>query len=289
MRSFDGTDLAYYVGGEGPPVLFATGLAANWRVWSHQIEYLLGRYRILAWDYRGLYHSHPPRDRAALTVEDHARDALAILQAERVDRAAFVGWSTGVQVGLELFRDVPERIAALVLIGGVAGAPYRSLAGAARRVLPGFVRGLRRVPSLVEAFVVRAAGWPETVGWTQRVGLAGASLDEELWRELAQSFAGNDMDVFLRMVECASVHDAHDVLSVVDVPTLVVSGDRDPMAPRRAAEHIVRRVAGAELMVIPGGTHYVAMEYPELVNLRIEKFFRERGYPPESPESRPAT
>ena len=39
-----------------------------------------------------------------------------------------------------------------------------------------------------------------------------------------------------------------------------------------------RRVAGAELMIVPGGTHYLAVEYPELVNLRIEKFFRERGY-----------
>ena len=36
--------------------------------------------------------------------------------------------------------------------------------------------------------------------------------------------------------------------------------------------------AYARLLVVPGGTHYVAVEYPELVNLRIEKFFRERGH-----------
>jgi hypothetical protein len=31
-------------------------------------------------------------------------------------------------------------------------------------------------------------------------------------------------------------------------------------------------------MVLPGATHYAALEYPEMVNLRLEKFFRERGY-----------
>jgi hypothetical protein len=31
---------------------------------------------------------------------------------------------------------------------------------------------------------------------------------------------------------------------------------------------------------VPGGTHYVAVEFPELVSLRVEKFFRERGWPP---------
>ena len=69
-------------------------------------------------------------------------------------------------------------------------------------------------------------------------------------------------------------------LPEVDVPTLVVVGDRDLFTPRKAAEKIVRKVPGAELMVVPGGTHYVAVEYPELINLRLEKFFLERGYPP---------
>jgi hypothetical protein len=32
------------------------------------------------------------------------------------------------------------------------------------------------------------------------------------------------------------------------------------------------------MLMIRGGTHYVVLEQPELVNLRIEKFFREHGY-----------
>jgi anthranilate/para-aminobenzoate synthase component II len=44
------------------------------------------------------------------------------------------------------------------------------------------------------------------------------------------------------------------------------------------AERMARRTRGSEIMVLPGATHYAALEYPEMINLRLEKFFRERGY-----------
>ena len=282
VRSFDGTEIAYYVGGAGPVVLFGNGIGLGWRTWSHQMEYLLPRFRVISWDYRGLYASMPARDRGAMTVGDHARDALAILEAEGIDRVTFVGRATGVQVGLELFRDVPERIAALVLVSGVAGGPFRWVARARHRALGHVLGALRRVPSFGESWTTRVAAWPETVGWAKRFGLVASPLDDELLRELVRAFATSDLDVLLRLVEEASAHDAHDVLRTVDVPTLVISGDRDPLAPRRAAERIVRDVPGAELMIVPGGTHYVMMEFPELVNLRLEKFFRERGVWPDA-------
>ena len=114
---------------------------------------------------------------------------------------------------------------------------------------------------------------------------AGRTLDEELWHELAGSFADLDMSLYMHVLELLGEHDASDVLPDVDVPVLVIAGDRDLFTPRSAAERMVREISGAELMVVPGGTHYVAVEQPELVNLRIEKFFGERGYPPAQTQS----
>jgi pimeloyl-ACP methyl ester carboxylesterase len=75
-------------------------------------------------------------------------------------------------------------------------------------------------------------------------------------------------------------HDAWDLLPFVDVPALIIAGSRDFFTPRSAAERMARRIRGAEIMLIPGATHYAALEYPEMVNLRLEKFWRERGYEP---------
>lgn len=282
VQSFDGTELAYHTFGTGPTILLCNGLGGSWKAWSHQIGYLSDRYRFVSWDYRGLYKSGRPPDPEAIHVGHHARDALAILDAVGAERSAFFGWSMGVQVALEVFRTAPDRVATLVLLNGVAGRPWNTVLNfrPAGKIVPVALRAARSVPSLLNSATRRIVKWPETVVWAKRLGLAAGTLDESLWADLAESFANLDMELYVHTLEELGHHDATDVLEDVDVPTLVIAGDRDLFTPRRAAERMVRRIPGAELMVVPGGTHYVAVEYPELVNLRIEKFFRERGYAP---------
>lgn len=278
--SFDGTDIAYHSVGEGAPVLLANGLGGSWKAWTHQITYFQDRYRFLSWDYRGLYRSGAPPDPNALRVEDQVEDALAVLDAEGIDQTAILGWSMGVQVGLELYRRAPDRVKLLVLINGVAGRPWETAFNVPQvgALIPVVLSAVRALPALAQSITERVVQWPETVTWAKRVGLAGQTLDEEVFAQLAGSFAGLDMDLYLHTLELLGEHDARDLIEEIDVPVLVIAGDRDLFTPRRAAEDLVRRARGAELLVVPGGTHYVAVEYPELVNLRIEKFFRERGH-----------
>jgi len=283
VSSFDETEIAYHVVGQGPPLLLCNGLGGSWQAWSHQIHYLAGRYRLLSWDYRGLYRSGVPWDRDALRVEDSARDAAVILEAEGIERAGLLGWSMGVQVALELFRREPGRVAALVLLNGVAGRPFDTVLDSRimARLLPPLIRAARARSAGAQALVQRFAAMPDAGRWVKALGLAAPTLDDELFQQLSSSFHELDMGLYLRTLELLGEHDATGTLGEIDVPTLFVAGERDFMTPRRVAEGMARRVAGAELLVVPGGTHYVAVEYPELVNLRIEKFLSERGYGPE--------
>ena len=280
VASFDDTELAYHVVGEGAPVLLANGLGGSWRAWSHQLEYFRDRYQFVSWDYRGLYRSGRPPDADAVDIADHAEDAIAVMDAAGITSTAIFGWSMGVQVALEIFRRAPDRVRALVLVNGVAGSPWTTAFRSARigALIPPVLSLLRTVPSLTQAATERFMQMPATVTWAKRVGLAGQTLDEEIFHQLASSFVDLDMDLYLHTLERLGQHDAKDVLETLDVPVLVITGDRDLFTPRAAAEQMVRDVRGAELLVVPGGTHYVAVEYPELVNLRIEKFLRERGY-----------
>ena len=278
--SFDGTEIAYQAVGQGRPILLCNGLGGAWEAWSHQIQYFRDRYRLLSWDYRGLYGSSPPADRDALEITDHAQDALQLLVEEGADRAAIVGWSMGVQVGLEMFRAAPERVASLVMLNGVAGRPWDyvfnlNLVG---RLLPPVLRGLRSTPRAIEVAVRQATRVPDPGEWVKRIGLVANTLDEQLAAELVVKFRALDMDMFIRLLERMGEQDGWDLLPLIDVPTLIVTGSRDLLTPRSAAERMARRIRGAEIMVLPGATHYAALEYPEMINLRLEKFFRERGY-----------
>ena len=278
--SFDGTEIAYQAVGQGRPILLCNGLGGSWEAWSHQIQYFRDRYRLLSWDYRGLYDSSLPTNPAALGIADHARDALCLLEAEGVDRAAVVGWSMGVQVGLEMFRAAPERVASLALLNGVAGRPWDhvfnlNLLG---RLLPPFLRGLRSMPRTIEVVVRQATRLPDPGEWAKRIGLAARTLDGQLVGELVTRLGDVDMDTLIRLLERMGEHDGWDLLPLIDVPTLIVVGSRDVFTPRSAAERMARRTRSSEIMVLPGATHYAALEYPEMVNLRLEKFWRERGY-----------
>lgn len=280
VRSFDGTDIAYHVVGHGRPVLLCNGLGGSWVAWTHQIRYLQDRYRFISWDYRGLYRSGPPAVPGALQIDAHARDGLAVLDAEGIESAALLGWSMGVQVALETFHIAPERVVNMTLLNGVSGQIYESVMnlGFLDKVAPPVLRALGGQARLVEAVVRQAVRFPGTVQLAKALGMAAGTLDEEIFRALAASFKDLDMGIYMKLLELLGEHDATPFLPEVSVPVLVVAGDRDIMTPQAAAARMAAAIPGAELMVIAGGTHYAAVEYPELVNLRVEKFWLERGY-----------
>jgi len=278
--SFDGTEIAYQAIGQGRPILLCNGLGGSWEAWSHQIQYFRDRYRLLSWDYRGLYGSEAPADHEALRIDDHARDALQLLREEGAERAAILGWSMGVQVGLEMFRLAPEKVASLAFLNGVAGRPWDyvfnlNLVG---RLLPPFLRGLRSIPRTIQTVVRQATRIPEPGEWLKRIGLTAGTLDDQLANELVAKLRILDMDAFIHLLERMGEHDGWDLLPLIDVPTLIIAGTRDVFTPRSAAERMARRIPGSEIMLLPGATHYAALEYPEMINLRLEKFLRERGY-----------
>ena len=280
--SFDGTEIAYQALGQGRPILLCNGLGGGWEAWSHQIHYFRDRYRLLSWDYRSLYGSSAPADPDAVRIADHARDALCLLGEEGAERAAIFGWSMGVQVALEMFRYAPERVASLAFLNGVAGRPWDyvfnlNLVG---RLLPPILRGLRSMPRTIQTVVRQATRVPEAGAWVKRIGLAAGTLDEQLANEIIHELRILDMDKFIRLLERMGEHDGWDLLPIIDVPTLIIAGTRDVFTPRSAAERMARRIPGSEIMLLPGATHYAALEYPEMVNLRLEKFLRERGYEP---------
>ncbi|MBX3127103.1 MAG: alpha/beta hydrolase [Polyangiaceae bacterium] len=281
LTTDDGATIAYYdTGGALPAIVLANGLGGPIAAWKHQIDYLSDRYRFISWDYRGLYSSpRPPGDKPALGIRTHARDLEAVLAVTGVERAALVGWSMGVQVLLELYEVHPERASHLVLINGTYGRPFTTVAlPLIAGHIPQLVRRARSLKDLGKRLIKRASVQPETLPWLKRLGLVGATLDDEVFAEIAEQFANLDLTTYLTILEELGSHDASRVLDTVDVPALVIAGERDLFTPKQVAQQMARRIRGGEILIVRGASHYAAIEYPELVNLRIEKFLREHDY-----------
>jgi pimeloyl-ACP methyl ester carboxylesterase len=82
-----------------------------------------------------------------------------------------------------------------------------------------------------------------------------------------------DPRLFLGMLRHASEHTAFDHLPEIEVPSLVVAGTADTFTPYWLSEEMRDRIPGAEMLTVPGGTHVAPIEHPELIALRLEKFF----------------
>lgn len=284
LRSFDGTEIAYHVTEApypgAPWIVLANGLGGSVLIWRRQIEYLRDRYRFVSWDYRGLYASERPRPERpdSYALVSHVRDLAAVLAAERIERAGFIGWSLGVQVVLEAFPRLPGRAQSLVLVNGGAGRPLDGLTPlrGLRAAIPPFLEVARRARSLGPSAHL-PIGEQAAAAWLRRLGLVGPTIDPLALAELTTAVAALHPEPFLRNLRAFAEHDARGALAAVDVPALIIAGDHDPLTRPEIPRQMARRISGAETLVVPGGAHLAPLEYPELVSLRIERFYRERG------------
>lgn len=286
--SHDGTVIACQSAGttgRGPAIVLSNGLGGSYATWRHLVAALdPWGFRLLSWDYRGLYRSGPPARPEALAIADHAEDLHAVLRADGADArpAVLIGWSMGVQVNFEYARRHRDRIAAIVAINGVAGRPFDTIVGAEflRGAIPAILAFMREQARLMRTVVGAAAGWKGLVPLIQRLGLCSRTLDLDVFEDLARDFVTLDFALYARTFEHLGRHDASDLFANLGVPVLIIAGDRDLLTPVATAERMRDRIPGARLRVIAGGTHYTPVEYPEVVNAEVLAFLRENGLAP---------
>jgi len=281
LESFDGTRIVYQTGGEGERwLIVANGYGGTFCAWAEIFDLLAPHYRLLLWDYRGLYRSGIPADRGRLRIEDSCRDLDLLMEAEGIERMVLAGWSVGVQVALEQYRRRPETVEALLLIHGAHGKVlHRSVDGKlAALLLPPAVAALR-----VAAPVVGPALLPLLRGLARSpLALRAASLvgvvhgQPPSFHDALKGVLTLDYGVYATMGLYADEHDADDLLPSIGVPTLVTAGSNDRITPTRVGRYQASRIPGATYFEVPSGTHYTVMEFPRLMANRIHGFLQDR-------------
>jgi pimeloyl-ACP methyl ester carboxylesterase len=282
LKSHDGTPLTYYAGGaeDGVPLVFCGGLGGGIQVWRPLIERFAPRFRLLAWDYRGLYASGPARGRA-YGIEHHAQDLLHLLGRERVEAPVLLGWSMGVQVMLEAHRTDPALARGLVAIHGTSGRPLQTAFGSdvIERIFPSIslvMRGAGRrfawsAPSLARSRLVAGA----FVWASQRLGWMAPEIDLQRFQDVAAEWLGLDLGIYAEIFRRMGEHDASDVLAEIAAPALIIAGGRDRFTPSETAREMAAAMREARLELVPGATHFGLIEYPDEIVDAVERYLAE--------------
>ncbi len=107
-----GTRLHWREDGAGEPLLLLNSVGCDLTLWNAVMPYLKG-FRVLRMNMRGHGESvSPPGD---YTLDQIADDALAVMDAAGVDKAAICGLSLGGMTAMTLALKAPSRVSALVL------------------------------------------------------------------------------------------------------------------------------------------------------------------------------
>jgi pimeloyl-ACP methyl ester carboxylesterase len=216
-----------------------------------------------------------------LALEYQVRDLEAILAQEKVERAVFLGWSMGVQFNFEYYRRHADQVVGLVALNGAAGHPF-STVGHGRFMVARLVPLLARAMKVGSPFMNRGtrilAHWEGFVPLLQGIGLVAPTLDRDVFVDLAREYATVDFDAYAETFLQLGHHDATDLLHRIQVPTLIIAGSRDLFTPVSAAEKMAAAIPDARLVVIQGGTHYAAVEFPREVNEHLRDFLKRLGH-----------
>ena len=277
VRSFDSTEIYYELMGEGTPAVLADGIGCIGYAWKYLTGYFKPILRFVHWHYRGHGKSEKPKNMEHLSIQDNCRDLLAVLDAEGIDKAILFGHSMGCQVIFEFYRMYPERVLGLVPICGSYGRPLTTFhdSDLANKLFP-FIYAMVMLDLGPFELFWRTVG-PSSIGMfiAKYFEINGRMIkDEDFWPYLKYIGKEQDLKVFFKMLWFANRHTAEDLLPKIQVPTLIIAGEKDTFTPVWLSERMFERIPNAELCMIPKGSHTAIIEMPDLINLRLERWLK---------------
>ena len=234
--------------GAGTPVALIHGLSGSTRWWSRNVDALAARHQVASVDLIG-FGRNRRLTTPLLMPGFHEVTAVLARWLETFDQPVHLaGHSMGGLLAIRLAAERPDLVRSLVLVNAV-GMPFALKPGPHLRALPRRPWGLNLAPVLIpDAF---------------RAGPASLAVAS------ARVLRG----------------DARDWMSHIEVPTLLVWGESDPLVPVHYAEEMQRHIRGSRLVVLPRAAHVAMWDRPDEFNRLVADFLEEVERTPRGPLS----
>jgi pimeloyl-ACP methyl ester carboxylesterase len=267
----DGSELRieYYGREDAPPIILTHGWGANSTEWDYLKKDLAGDFQLIVWDLPGLGRSTRPTNRD-YSMENLSRDLEAVLRLAGDRPAVLLGHSIGGMITLTFCHLFPQalraRVRAIALVQTTYTNPVRTTNMAA------LFTALER-PVIVPllhltiwlSLLVWLSNWMSYLNGsaflsTKSSGFAGTETWEELnfvtrfQLQASPAVLARGMFAMLR-------YDATAALKSINIPALVLAGDRDPVCTPEASERLQRDIPGARMAQLAPAKHMGLIEH----------------------------
>jgi len=252
-------NLYYEIHGQGEPLVLIMGLRRNAEWWFRQVPDLSKHFKVLAFDNRGAGRTEKPV--MDYSIRLFADDTAGLMEALDIKKAHILGISMGGYIAQELAINYPDRVKSLIL--GCTSA------GGKRAVLMS--------PERLKKFTANEGLIPELIlRKDMDIYFSDRFIREH--PEKIKEFVSISLryyqppDAFLRQFAACLKHDTVNRLNRVTVPTLITSGDDDPLVPPENSRILKELIPHAKLIFFPGKRHCFFIEEAERFNQKAIDF-----------------
>ena len=236
--------------GDGPRTIVAHGgWVGSGELWLPVFEQLSRRWRVATYDHRGTGATISTAPE--ITLELLVGDLFRVLDALRVEKCILAGESAGAAIVLEAALRQPARFDGLVIVDG-------RYVGERSSQLERMLQGCRTdFHGTMDMFVNACV--PEEDCEAERA-----------WGKLIVKRSSGQAAV--ELMECLDGIDIASRLPTLDIPTLVIHGSRDVIAPLASSERLVSLLPRATLAIADGAGHVPTVTRPGWVANQIDQF-----------------
>jgi pimeloyl-ACP methyl ester carboxylesterase/tetratricopeptide (TPR) repeat protein len=228
---------------DGEPLLLLHGFTDSWFSYSPVLDRLPANYRAIVPSQRG--HGDSDRPACCYRLADFAADAVALLDALKIERATVVGHSMGSIVAQRVAIEHPDRVSRLVLVASAATVGTETVLE--------FIQAVQALtdpiaPEFIRDFQASTAYKPLPPAFFERVLQETSKLPARVWRETLSGLVAPE---------------AKHALQRIHAPTLIVWGDKDTMFDRAQQDSLVRLIPDARLLAYKDIAHSPNWEQPD--------------------------
>ncbi|GMQ78709.1 MAG: 3-oxoadipate enol-lactonase [Anaerolineae bacterium] len=247
----NGIELYYHLHGleGGDTLVLSNGVLMSTAGWVYQVPILSQHFNLLLYDCRGMWGSeHPP---GPYTMELHADDLAALLDALEIESAHIGGTSYGAELSMVFAHKYPERTRSLLLISAVSQIDP---------VLEGLVNLWLAAAEVGDPELFFKAVYPVTFSdrW--------CAENQPILDQALERYRSLDFNALIELFRCFLSFNFTEKLAEIGAPTLVIVGELDILKPRPYAEIIAQKIPNAEYAIIPGAAHAPFWEKVETFN-----------------------
>jgi len=226
----DGAQIWHASFGAGSPVILLHGGLGHAGNWQHQVQPLVDAgHQVVVVDSRG--HGRSSRDGRPYNYGLMATDVFAVMDAVGLKRAAIVGWSDGAVIGLLMADQAPERVSGLLFFAcnvDDSGTWPFEMTPVIDRCFGRHVKDYGRLSGTPDGF----SQFADAVGLMQRT---------------QPNLTADD-------------------LRGIRVPVTVVQAEHDEFIRPEHATYLAKTIPGAQLVTLPGVSHFAPLQRPEVFN-----------------------